>query len=297
MKDQHRHQQLFSIVLALALVGALTLSSFATPQAARGSQQTADNRQQNDDGRDNPDVSHSAIKAAATSDSDAAVAPKANPSPVEEVTEPESAGPESMSAPVQPVIDASDAFIDPTRQDSMATLTVRGQVNVDGNPAKTGATVMSGNTISTGSDGNAIIDLGPLGRVEIRPNTVLTVVFSGSSIELKPQCGHTRVSVLHGKATVKSSSARPIDVPEGQDLTVDGPLTLDGTPGTDLAIGCTAAPSGPSPSSSPHGGYVTGGKIGVIALLGVAGGIAAGIVTHGSGSSNPAPPEASSIQR
>jgi hypothetical protein len=289
MKDQEKYQRLISIMSAIVLITVFALSSFAAPQT---------NAQANKDGSkvaeeqaaqiawDNDsaaDLSQAAIKAAAMDEAAgqlaAATAQAEKPAPEAEWEPFDSARGDSGTSDDKP----------------MATLTsARGAVTVNGSPAQTGATVMSGNAISTGPDGNAIVDLGSLGRLEIRPNTALTITLSPDKAEVKTQCGHTHVTVLHGTTSVTSTETKTIA--EGQDVTIDGPAVLSEAANSDVAIGC-ADPTNPNaPASAPHGGYITGGKIGVIALLGVAGGIAAGIVTHGSSSSS-SQSEASSIQR
>src|SRR5882672_415420 len=49
------------------------------------------------------------------------------------------------------------------------------KVTVDGNDAETGATILTGSRIVTGKDEVAVIDLGDLGRIEIRDNTSVVI--------------------------------------------------------------------------------------------------------------------------
>src|SRR2546426_8370478 len=59
-------------------------------------------------------------------------------------------------------------------QDCTGSLTVvSGQVKINGNEAKTGATVLTGSLIATDSNGDAIIDLGGVGRVELGEGTTI----------------------------------------------------------------------------------------------------------------------------
>lgn len=62
------------------------------------------------------------------------------------------------------------------------TLTARGPVLVNGNDAKTGATVTDGSVIQTRTGGHALIELGAPGRVELEPITAITLSMTSNSI-------------------------------------------------------------------------------------------------------------------
>src|SRR5215831_4013094 len=70
------------------------------------------------------------------------------------------------------------------------TLSGSGHITINGNPVQTGATVLSGNTIATGPDGNAIVDLGALGRIALRTNTeiLLNLSYGNANVRLN-RCG------------------------------------------------------------------------------------------------------------
>jgi len=55
-------------------------------------------------------------------------------------------------------------------------------ITVNGNPATSGATVLSDSSIVTGDQVSATINLGPLGSVEIAPNTKINIKFSDGQI-------------------------------------------------------------------------------------------------------------------
>ncbi len=116
----------------------------------------------------------------------------------------------------------------PNLQDLGGTLTATGYVYINGNEAKTGATIMSGNTISTRMDGEAIIDLGALGRIHLRPDTSIKLTLSPGEVKIemlecgsltqilpagvtsrveKSENGLVEVAVLPGEARVNSSSS------------------------------------------------------------------------------------------
>ena len=50
-------------------------------------------------------------------------------------------------------------------------------IQVNGNSAATGASIVSGATLETGADQTATVNLGPLGTVDIAPNTKFVLTF------------------------------------------------------------------------------------------------------------------------
>src|SRR5689334_7576188 len=69
---------------------------------------------------------------------------------------------------------------------TLGRLTTRGNqpVTVNGNSVVSGATIPSGATISTGDGVGATINLGPLGTVELAPNTQVTIEYSDGQIKV-----------------------------------------------------------------------------------------------------------------
>jgi len=77
------------------------------------------------------------------------------------------------------------------------TLTARGPVLVNGNEAKTGATIVDGNVIQTRTGGHATIELGATGRVELDPITAITLSWTTNSIQATlDKCGQGVTLVL-----------------------------------------------------------------------------------------------------
>jgi hypothetical protein len=75
-------------------------------------------------------------------------------------------------------------------QNLTGTLTARGPVLVNGNDAKTGATVTDGSVIQTRTGGHASIELGAPGRVELDPITAITLSMTPKSIRASlNKCG------------------------------------------------------------------------------------------------------------
>src|SRR5690242_6394832 len=67
----------------------------------------------------------------------------------------------------------------PIPQQFIARLTTRNNqpITVNGNSATTGASIVTGATIETGADQAATVNLGPLGSLDIAPNTKLVLTY------------------------------------------------------------------------------------------------------------------------
>lgn len=92
--------------------------------------------------------------------------------------------------------------------DIKGEITVNGQVTVNGQTAVSNSTVVSGSTITTGADSSAIISLGKNGRVELLPETSITLRYTDNSIIAMLSTGKVRVSNTAGiSATVTTKSA------------------------------------------------------------------------------------------
>lgn len=89
--------------------------------------------------------------------------------------------------------DATDEAITDSLLVSQAptgALTARGPVTVNGNDAKTGATITDGSVIQTRTGGHATIELGALGRVDLDPITSIILCIHKLSIEASlDNCG------------------------------------------------------------------------------------------------------------
>lgn len=60
----------------------------------------------------------------------------------------------------------------------------KGRITINNLPAVEGATFTSGSTIITEGDGEATIDLGDLGRLQVRPNTNIKLMLTPSNVEV-----------------------------------------------------------------------------------------------------------------
>lgn len=56
-------------------------------------------------------------------------------------------------------------------------------ITVNGQSAATGASILSGTTIETGADQSATVNVGPLGTVDISPNTKVVLTFEQGSLK------------------------------------------------------------------------------------------------------------------
>src|ERR1051326_3216140 len=67
----------------------------------------------------------------------------------------------------------------PVPQQIVARLTTRNNqaITVNGLSASTGASILTGATIETGADQSATVNLGPLGSLDIAPNTKLVLTY------------------------------------------------------------------------------------------------------------------------
>lgn len=77
------------------------------------------------------------------------------------------------------------------------SLTTHGPVLVNGNEAKTGATIADGSVIQTRTGGHAMMDLGSAGRVELDPITAITLTWTANSVQASlDKCGQGVTLIL-----------------------------------------------------------------------------------------------------
>jgi len=174
-------------------------------------------------------------------------------------------------------------------QDCTGTLTVKhGSVTINGNNAQTGATVLTGSVISTSSNGEAIVDLGALGRVEIGDNTTVTLICVPNLLQIKTTCSRTEVEVRRGTLEVKSPKQETLVGPKKEHYN-DG-IDATSTGGIDVKVECEGRKAG---------GYFIGpGWLGLLALIGIGAAVAIGITIgdEPGGTTPNAPPPSSAIR-
>ncbi len=104
-----------------------------------------------------------------------------------------------------------------------AQITVTGQVTVNGQKAVSNSTIVSGSTITTGTNSKANISLGTKGKVELLPETSITLKFSENSVIAMITSGKVRVMNSAGiSTTVTSKSATVVgDTGQANSFSVD----------------------------------------------------------------------------
>ena len=144
-------------------------------------------------------------------------------------------------------------------QQVIARLTTRNNlpITVNGLSATTGATILTGATIETGADTSATVNLGPLGTLDIDPNTKLVLTYDDD--------GNVKALIIFGCAvlTAKEKTKGEVATEQGKseknDPAAGGVLRLCG-PGT-----------APVSQTTGQGGLFGLGKAATIAIFAMGG--------------------------
>src|SRR5687768_1302160 len=131
-------------------------------------------------------------------------------------------------------------------------------VTVNGLSANTGASLLSGATIETGADQSASVNLGPLGSVDIAPNTKVVLTF---------EQGNVKATVMSGCVTVKAEKGTTGEIANEQGSTN---RTEPAAGGTLNNCGQQAPPTVPA-SHGGGGGLFGLGRAATIAIFSAAG--------------------------
>lgn len=103
------------------------------------------------------------------------------------------------------------ASVTPVPQQFIARLTTRNNqpITVNGASANTGATILTGATIETGADQSATVNLGPLGSLDIAPNTKLVLSYD--------EKGNVKAVIIYGCAilTAKKKTTGEVATEQG----------------------------------------------------------------------------------
>lgn len=109
-------------------------------------------------------------------------------------------------------------------QELSGTLTISGHATVNGKPSQTGATVRSGSVIETEPDGDVTIDLGPLGRIQIRPNTKIELQLAPDNCQvMMDRCGSITQQVPAGV----TGKVKIVDIKYVQVAVTKGKVAID----------------------------------------------------------------------
>lgn len=152
-------------------------------------------------------------------------------------------------------------------------------ITVNGQSASTGASLVSGATIETGADQSATVNVGPLGSVDIAPNTKVVLTFAAGTLHADVVYGcvilHARKSTT-GEITTEKGSIGKTDPATGGSLEMcytQGAAAPVVGPGVAVGAGAGAAPAGAAAAGA--GGLFGLGVPATIAIL--AAGTAAGL--------------------
>jgi hypothetical protein len=182
-----------------------------------------------------------------------------------------------------------------------------GRFSIDGDVVPSGTTVFSGSVIATGQDGNATVDLGQLGRLELRPNTTVSLVLSSNSVQVVMSgegsmvqwlpsgvegqvktSAHVRFLVTRGQAEVKSARmTRKLSAGEAETYNEPAEAVASGDAVLIAESGRSRDKAGAASTSSAPSRTVSAGPLGVAVLTGLAGGVAWGVLANRNDHANP----------
>jgi hypothetical protein len=153
-------------------------------------------------------------------------------------------------------------------QQFVARLTTRNNqpITVNGLSASTGASILTGATIETGADQSATVNLGPLGQLDIAPNTKLVLTYDEN--------GNVKALLIYGCAilTAKKKTTGEVATEQGSagktDPAAGGVLDIcfpQGATGPTVGQGA-AANAGAGAGAAGAGGTAAGGGGGLFGL-------------------------------
>jgi len=168
-------------------------------------------------------------------------------------------------------------------QQVIARLTTRNNqpITITGLSANTGASIVTGATIETGADQSATVNLGPLGSLDISPNTKVVLTYDDQ--------GNAKAVIAYGCAilTTKKNTTGEIATAQGSagktDPAMGGVLEVcmpqgatAPTVGSGVAVGAGAGGGAPAavPAASGGGGLFGLGKATTVAILAGIGAVA-----------------------
>jgi hypothetical protein len=163
----------------------------------------------------------------------------------------------------------------PIPQQIVARLTTRNNqsITVNGLSASTGASILTGATIETGADQSATVNLGPLGSLDIAPNTKLVLTYDDQ--------GNVKALLIYGCAVLSAKKKT-----NGEIATEQGTLGK-----TDPAAGGVLRHCfGPGAGTTPNPAHTGGGGLfglGTAATVAIFAGIGAAALTPLAFQDNP----------
>jgi len=186
----------------------------------------------------------------------------------------------AFAAPTSPTPNAV-----PLPQQFIARLTTRNNqpITVNGNSATTGDNIVTGATIETGADQAATVNLGPLGTLDIAPNTKLVLTYDEN--------GNVKATLVFGCAvlTTKKKTTGEVATEQGSagktDPAKGGILDICFPPGAPAPVvgqGAAAAAGAGAGAGQTAGAAAGGGGLfglGVPATVAIAAGVGAAALT------------------
>lgn len=150
---------------------------------------------------------------------------------------------------------ATTAFVIP--QQVIARLATRNNqpINVNGQNASTGASIVSGATIETAADQSATVNVGPLGSVDISPNTKVVLTFAVGTLRADVVYGCVILRARKdttGEITTEKGSIGKTDPASG------GTLEMCFTPGATAPVVGPGVAAGAGAGAAPAGAAAAG---------------------------------------
>jgi hypothetical protein len=176
-----------------------------------------------------------------------------------------------------------------------------GTISINGNPTDSGATILNGNVISSGADGNASIEMYGLGRIVLTPNTTarldmspnriqVTVTGTGKLIQSVPSGivgqvkfagDKTNLNVIRGELSAESNTGIQT-VKAGQNVNIASLNATVSKGDTLFEAESTNSEAPPAPQGTPAGsnGFLGHGALVGIIIASVTAVIIIGVVVH-----------------
>jgi metal-sulfur cluster biosynthetic enzyme len=107
----------------------------------------------------------------------------------------------ALTALAMPKHSASACVTPAVVQGLTGTVTGSGRITINGQIAQDGARITNGSVIDTDADADALVDLGILGQIIMRPNTTIKVTLAQNSCQVTMErCGSITQTVPRGVA-------------------------------------------------------------------------------------------------
>lgn len=103
-----------------------------------------------------------------------------------------------------------------------AELTVSGKsssVRINGQEAQSGRTVVSSSTIATPADSSAVVSVGKLGKIELAPNSVMTLSFDENGISGNLASGKVTVLGAKDSVNINTAAGKSVSLTTGKSIT------------------------------------------------------------------------------